>query len=99
MGSHFTGIANQVENLSDFLGILMFDKWTCNTDHREVVFLPRRATVGTRYRMMMVDNGSALMVSIGTSPTLPSSVSITTGQSTGILMTSGALKIGYVSWK
>jgi len=57
VGSHFAGIANQVENLSDFLGILMFDKWTCNTDHREVIFLPRRATVGTRYRIMMVDNG------------------------------------------
>ena len=54
---HLSGIAEQVENLSDFLGILMFDKWTCNTDHREVVFLPRWATLGTRYRMMMIDNG------------------------------------------
>ncbi len=54
---HRSGIAEQVENLSDFLGILMFDKWTCNTDHREVVFLPRWTTLGNRYRMMMIDNG------------------------------------------
>jgi len=57
VGSNFTGIAHQVENLSDFFGILMFDKWTCNTDHRDVIFLPRRSTLETRYRIMMVDNG------------------------------------------
>lgn len=54
---HHSGIAEQVENLSDFLGMLVFDKWTCNTDHREVVFLPRWAPLRTRYRMMMIDNG------------------------------------------
>jgi hypothetical protein len=54
---HHSGIAEQVENLSDFLGMLVFDKWTCNTDHREVVFLPRRTAMGTRYRTMMIDNG------------------------------------------
>lgn len=54
---HVSGIAEQVENLSDFLGMLMFDKWTCNTDHRQVVFLPRQAPLRTRYRVMMIDNG------------------------------------------
>jgi hypothetical protein len=53
----FRGIAEQVENLQDLLGILMFDKWTCNTDHREVVLLPRWTRMGRRYRIMMIDNG------------------------------------------
>ncbi len=34
------GFAQQVECLSDFAGILMVDKWTCNTDRWEVLFLP-----------------------------------------------------------
>ena len=54
---HVSGIVEQVENLSDFLGMLMFDKWTCNTDHRQVVFLRRWAPLRTRYRVMMIDNG------------------------------------------
>lgn len=28
----------EVENLRDFLGMLVFDQWTCNTDTRQVVF-------------------------------------------------------------
>lgn len=51
------GIAGQTENLSDFLGVLVFDKWTCNTDHREVVFLPQLTKMGIHFRMMMIDNG------------------------------------------
>lgn len=51
------GVTEQVENLSDFLGILMFDRWTCNTDHRQVLFLPQSTTTGRRYRILMIDNG------------------------------------------
>jgi hypothetical protein len=28
----------EVENLYDFAGILVFDKWTCNTNRRPTVF-------------------------------------------------------------
>jgi hypothetical protein len=55
--SYFKGMAEQVQNLSDFLGILVFDLWTSNTDRRQVVFLPIWTKLGRRYRIMMVDNG------------------------------------------
>ena len=29
----------QIENLSDFWGIFVFDKWTCNTNGRQAIFL------------------------------------------------------------
>ena len=28
----------QVENLADFAGMMVFDKWTCNTNGRQAVF-------------------------------------------------------------
>jgi hypothetical protein len=45
----------QVENLSDFLGMLVFDKWTCNTDGRQAVFY--RAQGNSHYRTVMIDQG------------------------------------------
>src|SRR5690348_4628218 len=36
-----------VDNLHDFAGMLVFDKWTCNTNGRQTIFFredPRRAT-------------------------------------------------------
>ncbi|MGA2482409.1 MAG: HipA family kinase [Candidatus Acidiferrales bacterium] len=59
----------EVENLHDFAGMLVFDKWTCNTNGRQTVFLvetsgvsgrastaaPDRATM--RYRTLMIDQG------------------------------------------
>jgi len=44
-----------VTNLKDFLGMLVFDKWTCNTDCRQTIF--HRAKAGGRYRAAMIDQG------------------------------------------
>jgi HipA-like protein len=45
----------EVENLSDFAGMLAFDKWTCNTNGRQAIFL--RAPGADRYRAVMIDQG------------------------------------------
>src|SRR5579862_298793 len=44
-----------VENLADFPGMLVFDKWTCNTNGRQAIFFvePGRS----RYQAMMIDQG------------------------------------------
>jgi HipA-like protein len=44
-----------VENLSDFAGIMVFDKWTCNTNGRQAIFLRERGA--ERYRAIMIDQG------------------------------------------
>jgi hypothetical protein len=44
-----------VSNLSDFLGMLVFDKWTCNTDGRQAIFICERETL--QYSAYMIDNG------------------------------------------
>lgn len=44
-----------VENFCDFAGMLLFDKWTCNTDGRQVIFL--RSGYDSGYRMVMIDQG------------------------------------------
>jgi len=51
----------EVENLYDFAGMLVFDKWTCNTNGRQTLFLRKRdadadSTDG-RYRTLMIDQG------------------------------------------
>lgn len=43
----------RVVNLADFIGMLVFDKWTCNADGRQVLFCP----VEHRYRAVMIDQG------------------------------------------
>jgi hypothetical protein len=45
----------KVQNLSDFLGMLVFDKWTCNLDRRQTVFF--RDGVDTPYNTVMIDQG------------------------------------------
>jgi HipA-like kinase len=45
----------EAENLSDFLGMLVFDKWTCNTDGRQAVFY--RSAGSSHYRALMIDQG------------------------------------------
>jgi hypothetical protein len=47
--------ASNLLNLSDFLGMLVFDLWTCNTDGRQVIF--GRQEVGTPYQGWMIDQG------------------------------------------
>ena len=45
----------EAENLSDFAGMLLFDKWTCNTNGRQAIFFlePGRS----RYQALMIDQG------------------------------------------
>jgi len=45
----------QVVNLSDFCGMLAFDKWTCNTNGRQAIFFRRAGH--ERYEAQMIDNG------------------------------------------
>jgi hypothetical protein len=45
----------EVENRDDFLGMLVFDKWTCNTNGRQAVFF--RETGKSRYQARMIDHG------------------------------------------
>jgi len=42
-------------NLADFCGMLVFDKWTCNTNGRQAIFF--RAPGEPRYRALMIDQG------------------------------------------
>ena len=46
---------SRVTNLLDFAGMLVFDKWTCNTDGRQVVFVHGAAP--STYNVVMIDNG------------------------------------------
>jgi hypothetical protein len=43
----------EVCNLHDFLGMLVFDKWTCNTDGRQTIFFKRDRS----YEAVMIDQG------------------------------------------
>ncbi|MGH9774892.1 MAG: HipA family kinase [Candidatus Acidiferrales bacterium] len=45
----------EVENLSDFLGMLVFDKWTCNTNGRQAIFFRERGR--SKHEAMMIDQG------------------------------------------
>ena len=45
----------EVVNLSDFCGVFVFDKWTCNTNGRQAIFF--RATGEHRYQARMIDHG------------------------------------------
>jgi hypothetical protein len=51
----------EVENLHEFAGMLVFDKWTCNTNGRQTVFFLEGGgtpgTPGARYRARMIDQG------------------------------------------
>lgn len=45
----------EVENRCDFSGMLVFDKWTCNTNGRQAIFY--RASGRVRYQAVMIDHG------------------------------------------
>jgi hypothetical protein len=60
----------EVDNLHDFAGMLVFDKWTCNTDGRQTVFFETKPrtfavpeevknaeTANIAYRTVMIDQG------------------------------------------
>jgi len=42
-------------NLTDFCGMLVFDKWTCNTNGRQAIFFRQRSD--KRYQAQMIDQG------------------------------------------
>jgi len=44
-----------VVNLADFCGMLVFDKWTCNTNGRQAIFF--RPAGESRYQVQMIDQG------------------------------------------
>jgi len=46
---------HEVANLRDFCGMLVFDKWTCNTNGRQAIFY--RADGWSRYQTAMIDQG------------------------------------------
>lgn len=45
----------EVENIADFVGMLIFDKWTCNTNGRQTIFV--REPDQSKYRAIMIDQG------------------------------------------
>jgi hypothetical protein len=54
---HLASGLGRVENLSDLMGMLMFDKWTSNTDTRQILCLPRPTEHWRTYQIFMIDNG------------------------------------------
>lgn len=48
-------LVGNIENLSDFLGMLLFDRWTGNTDDRQIVFVRIRRE--SPLRALMIDQG------------------------------------------
>jgi hypothetical protein len=51
----------EVENLDTFIGMLVFDKWTCNTNGRQTIFRWQlregQDPLEARYRTFMIDQG------------------------------------------
>ncbi len=65
----------RVENLHDFAGMLVFDKWTCNTNGRQTLFFQemREATDGSlpAYKTLMIDQGFCFNAGEWTFPDAP----------------------------
>lgn len=66
-------LLTEVANRNDFLGMLAFDKWTCNTDGRQTIFYqtevggpfylsavgnPYQCVIGGLYKTEMIDQGA-----------------------------------------
>src|SRR6185295_933190 len=55
------GALCRVTNLTDFIGVLAFDKWTGNTDARQAIFMESGSAEGNyrprRVIASMIDNG------------------------------------------
>jgi hypothetical protein len=47
----------EVGNLHEFAGMLVFDKWTCNTNGRQTVFFNKQHQTAVRYEARMIDQG------------------------------------------
>jgi hypothetical protein len=53
---------DRVHSIGDFLGIFVFDKWTCQTDKRQAIFIRQPNSCANRtsnetYQVMMIDHG------------------------------------------
>lgn len=53
---------NRVRNIDHFLGIFVFDKWTCQTDKRQAIFIRQPHSAANdiseeAYQAMMIDQG------------------------------------------
>lgn len=59
----------EVENLDDFVGMLVFDKWTCNTNGRQAIFSLESGS--DRYRARFVDQGFLFNAGAWTFPDAP----------------------------
>jgi len=59
-----------VDNIPEFAGMMVLDKWTCNTDGRQVVF--DRGPDRPNYHATMVDNGFCLNAAEWSFPDAPS---------------------------
>lgn len=59
----------EVSNLQDFCGMLVFDKWTCNTNGRQAIFF--RAKNETHYQAQMIDQGFCFNASEWNFPDAP----------------------------
>lgn len=56
------GHLDLVKNINDFVGIFVFDKWTCQTDRRQAIFIRQSdscggGTANDTYQAMMIDHG------------------------------------------
>jgi hypothetical protein len=58
-----------VENVNEFAGMLVFDKWTCNTDRRQVIF--GRSNSSANYQGWMIDQGFCFNAGEWNSPDAP----------------------------
>jgi len=48
----------EVANIAEFCGMLVFDKWTCNTNGRQAIFFARRTEPGAvRGRLRVIARG------------------------------------------
>jgi hypothetical protein len=63
-------VQGRIDNPRDFLGMLVFDKWTCNTDNRQVVLV--RNAEDDRVWAVMIDNGGCFNHSEWSFPDRPS---------------------------
>jgi hypothetical protein len=65
----------EVENLNDFAGMLVFDKWTCNTNGRQTVFFYEDrgapAQAEWHYKARMIDQGFCFNVGEWNFPDAP----------------------------
>lgn len=71
---------DEVANLHDFAGMLVFDKWTCNTNGRQTLFFEERqhargnerpGSVAAAYKTVMIDQGFCFNAGEWTFPDAP----------------------------